>query len=110
VPIPDRRTPRVALVLVALAVALIAAVGTAAGARDPGSSSSHTAQAAGEVATGDTRAMFAVVQRVVDCLRGKGLHPGDPRVHGDNVVIADWDPGWDSAAGRATEECSFPAP
>ena len=60
-----------------------------------------------EVATGDKRAMFAVIEDVVDCLRGKGLNPGDRQVQGDNVAIVDWNPGWDSAAGRSTMECSF---
>jgi hypothetical protein len=61
-----------------------------------------------EVATGDKRATFAVVEDVADCLRGKGLNPGDRQVEGENVVIVAWNPGWDSAAGRTTMECSFP--
>ena len=51
--------------------------------------------------------MFAVIEDVVDCLRGKGLNPGDRQVQGENVAIVDWNPGWDSAAGRSTMECSF---
>jgi len=52
--------------------------------------------------------MLAVVQEVVDCLRSKGFDPGDPEVQGENVVIANWDPVWDSPAGRADRECAFP--
>jgi hypothetical protein len=112
------------------AVALLAASVGFAAAPDAGSTSpwaalhhrrsahlrAHHAQSrddgprspAGEAATGDTQAMLAVVEDVVDCLRAKGFHPGDPQVQGANVVIADWDPAWDSPAGRADEECSFP--
>jgi hypothetical protein len=122
-----RPTRRPAVVLVGLAVALVAAVATGASARDPGrhhraahhelaKRGAHRAQArddgprnpAGEAATGDTRAMLAVVQDVVDCLRAKGFHPGDPQPDGRNVVIADWDPAPGSAAWRADEECAFP--
>ena len=113
----SRWTPRLAVVLVALAVALIAIMAAVAGARDPVPSRAATVpfqddaprNVEGEAATGDTQAMLAVVQDVVDCLTAKGFHPGDPQAQGGNVVIADWDPDWDSAAGHATEECSFPA-
>jgi len=127
----QRRTLRVALVLVALAMALAAAVVTTAGASDAARHSLPPHKTTGprritqpsgapradqgrwardlveEVATGDKRAMLAVIEDVVDCLRGKGLNPGDRQVQGDNVAIVDWNPGWDSAAGRSTMECSF---
>jgi hypothetical protein len=100
-PLSHRRT---ALVLVALALALVAAGVAVAGAQDDGGPRNPAAEAA----TGDPPAMLAVVQATVDCLRARGFHPGDPQIEGPNVVIADWNPGWDSPAGRATEECSFP--
>jgi hypothetical protein len=110
-----RRNPALFLLL-AFAVALVAAT-TAADARDAGSSDTASVRiqddgprnAAAEAATGDTDAMLAIVQDIVDCLRAEGLRPGDARVDGHNVVIADWNPALDSAAGRATRECSFPA-
>ena len=99
------RSIRLRLLLVALAVALTVAAASVAlaapwddGPRNP----------AAEAATGDTQAMLAVVQDVVDCLRAKGFHPGDPLVQGHNVVIADWDPAPGSAAWRADEACAFP--
>jgi hypothetical protein len=61
-----------------------------------------------EAATGDIGRMLAVVQDAVDCLRANGYRPGDPQVQGQSVVIAGWNPPLDSAAGRATEDCSFP--
>jgi hypothetical protein len=100
-PLRKHRSVRL-IVAVAAAMALVAARGNAQitddGPRNP----------AGEAATGDTQAMLAVVQDVVDCLRAKGFHPGAPQVRGENVVISDWDPTWDSPAGRADEECAFP--
>jgi len=105
--------PRLVLILVAVALAPIAATaGTdTAGSqtpptRDVGDGGPRNLDA--EAATGDIDAMRAVVQDIVDCLRAKGFHPGDPEVHGDSVLIADWIHGWDSAAGRATHECAFP--
>jgi hypothetical protein len=102
--------------VVVLVAALPATVVTISGAREPGSAPAASAQdqdvgprnPAGEAATGDTEAMLAVVQEVVDCLRSKGLDPGDPEVQGKNVVIADWNPVWDSPDGRADRECFFP--
>jgi hypothetical protein len=61
-----------------------------------------------EAASGDIGRMLAVVQDAVDCLRANGYRPGDPQVQGQSVVIAGWNPPLDSAAGRATEDCSFP--
>lgn len=115
-PLSHRRAPRLVAVLVALAAGLLATAVTVSAARDSGSPRGATLQAqddgprspAGEAATGDAEAMLAVAQDVVDCLRSKGLDPGDPEVQGENVVIADWDPVWDSHAGRADRECSFP--
>jgi hypothetical protein len=92
-------------VVVAAAVVLAVALGAGAAAQvtDDG-----PRNPAAEAATGDTQAMLAVVQDVVDCLRVKGFHPGDPQVQGENVVIAEWDPAWESPAGRADRECAFP--
>jgi hypothetical protein len=102
--------PRLVLILIALALAPIAAA--AAGADEAGVQTPPTRDAArnldAEAATGDIDAMRAVVQDIVDCLRAKGFHPGDPEAHGDSVLIGDWIHGWDSAAGRATHECAFP--
>lgn len=101
-PLSPRRASCLVAVLVAGSLAT-AVTGTRAhdsGPRNP----------AGEAATGDTEAMVAVVQAVVDCLRSKGFDPGDPEVQGENVVIADWNPGWDSAAGRADRACFFAMP
>jgi hypothetical protein len=98
-----------------LAVAAIASAAAVAAARDPGSqpppavADDGPRNPAAEAATGDPDAMRAVVQGVVDCLRAKGWHPGDPQVQGANVVIADWEPAWGSAAWRADEECAFSA-
>ena len=94
-------TRRLILILIAVAVA-------AAGAETPLAADGGPRNREAEAATGDIDAMRAVVQDIVDCLRAKGFHPGDPEVHGRSVLIADWSPGWDSVAGRATEECSFP--
>jgi hypothetical protein len=100
-PLPHRRT---ALALVALAPVL-AGIGVAvAGAQDDAGPRNPAAEAA----SGNPPAMRAVVQDAVDCLRARGFHPGDAQIQGSNVVIADWNPPMDSAAGRATEECSFP--
>jgi hypothetical protein len=97
----NRWTLRLALILIAVALAPIAA----AAAADDGGPRNRAAEAA----TGDIDAMRAVVQDIVDCLRAQGFHPGDPQVvHGDSVLIADWNPGWDSVADRATRECAFP--
>jgi hypothetical protein len=96
-----RRTLGLALIVVAVALAPIAAATAGPGAGGP---RNHAAEAA----TGDLDAMRAVVQDIVDCLRAKGFHPGDPEVRGDSVLIADWNPGWESVAGRATEDCAFP--
>ena len=122
-----RRTHRLALIMLAAAVTPVAAASTGGGGRDPrpvdlDHGAAHRAatdavdlmRAAprnreAEAATGDVDAMRAVVQEIVDCLRAKGFHPGDPEVHGDSVLIGDWDPGWDSVAGRATHDCAFPA-
>lgn len=96
---------RLAVVLVALAAGSLATVATGApiDGQDDGPRSPI-----GEAATGDRAAMLAVVQDVVDCLRSRGFDPGDPEAQGENVVIADWDPAWDSPGGRADRECSFP--
>jgi hypothetical protein len=103
-PRSHRRAPRLVVLLVALAAGSLATVATGTGAPvDDGPRSP-----AGEAATGDREAMVAVVQDVVDCLRSKGFAPGDPEVQGKNVVIADWDPVWDSPGGRADRECAFP--
>jgi hypothetical protein len=112
-PLSPHRSPGLAAVLIALAVAPVA-IATARDSSSPpaGSVRVHDdgpRNAAAEAATGDATAMLAVVQDAVRCLRAKGFEPGDPHVRGENVVITDWDPSWDSAAGRATEECSFPA-
>ena len=116
-PLSHRRSPRLVIVLPALAAGLLATVVPVAGAGDSGSPRAPTVQTqddgprnpAAEAATGDPEAMLAVVQDVVYCLRAKGFHPGDARVEGGtNVVIADWDPVWHSAAGRAERECAFP--
>jgi hypothetical protein len=95
----------VAVAAIAVAVAFGAGVTRAASAKvaDDG-----PRNVAGESATGDTEAMRDIVQDVVDCLRAKGFHPGDPEVRGSNVVIAGWNPDLDSAAGRADHECAFP--
>jgi hypothetical protein len=104
-------------VLAALVVVVLAAVVAVAGARDSGSPPRPTLQteddgsrnAAAEAATGDTEAMLAVAQDIVDCLRSRGFQPGEARVEGGtNVVIADWDPVWDSPAGAADRACAFP--
>jgi hypothetical protein len=106
-PLSHRPAPRLVVVLVTVAAGLLATVTTSTGApvdrRDEGPRSP-----VGEAATGDREAMLAVVQDVVDCLRARGFDPGDPEVQGKNVVIADWDPVWDSPGGRADRECSFP--
>jgi hypothetical protein len=102
-PLSYRRALRLVVLLVALAVGLLATVATGTGAPIDGPRSP-----AGEAATGDREAMVAVVQDIVDCLRAKGFDPGDPEVQGKNVVVADWDPAWDSPGGRADRECSFP--
>jgi hypothetical protein len=115
-PLSHRRAPRLVVVLAALAVGLLATTMTVASARDrsaPPTASIETQDGeprnpAAEAATGDTDAMLAVVQDMVDCLREKGFDPGDPRVVGKNVVIADWYPAWDSPAGRTDRECGFP--
>ena len=130
-PLSNRRTLALALALAAAGLAPIAAAAPGGG-RDPvpmpaspgggrdlvpmpaglvDSGDSAPRNRAAEAATGDIDAMRVVVQGIVDCLRAKGYQPGDPEVvHGDSVLIGDWNPGWDSAAGRATHECSFPAP
>ena len=117
-PLSTRRRLPLALVLAAAVLAPIATAATGAGARDPvpmpqgvvDTGDGAPRNRAAEAATGDIDAMRAVVQDIVDCLRAKGYHPGDPEVvHGDSVLIGDWSPGWDSAAGRATHECAFPA-
>jgi hypothetical protein len=111
----NRWTLRMALILMAVALAPLAAA--AAGADAPGFdrplpqdlADGGPRNRAAEAATGDIDAMREVVQDIVDCLRAQGFHPGDPEVvHGDSVIIADWSPGWDSAADRATHECAFP--
>jgi hypothetical protein len=108
-PLPHRPS-----VLAALVVVSLATVVTVAGARDSGSPTVQTQDegprnAGAEAATGDTEAMLAVVQDVVDCLRSRGFQPGEARVEGGtNVVIADWDPVWDSPAGAADWACAFP--
>jgi len=115
-PLSHRRARRLVVVLAALAVGLVATVMTVTHARGSGSPPSATVESqsdgprnpAAEAATGDTEEMLAVVQEVVDCLRSKGFDPGDPEVQGENVVIANWDPVWDSPAGRADRECAFP--
>ena len=94
-PLPYRRT---LAALVVAALPLGGAFASDGGPRNP----------AAEAASGDTEAMRAVVQDIVNCLRAKGFHPGDPQVQGSNVVIADWNPAWDSPAGRADRECAFP--
>jgi hypothetical protein len=105
---------RLALILIVVALAPIAAAGADAPRfeapleRDLGDGGPRNREA--EAATGDIDAMAAVVQDIVDCLRAKGFRPGDPEVHGDSVLIGDWNPGWDSVGGRATQECTFPAP
>jgi len=111
-----RRAPRLALILVALGLAPIAAAASGAATGDSGTPPAATVELVdegprnpeAEAATGDIDAMRAVVQEIVDCLRAKGFHTGDPEVSGDSVLIGGWNPEWDSAAGRATEECSFP--
>jgi hypothetical protein len=105
-------TPSLVLILIAVALAPFAAA--AAGADSAGFETPRVGDGAprnleAEAATGDIDAMRAVVQDIVDCLRAKGFHPGDPEVRGSSVLIADWNPGWDSTAGRATEECAFPS-
>lgn len=116
-PLSHHRAPRLVAVLATLAVGLLAAVMTVASARGWGAAPAATVQvqddgprnSAGEAATGDTEAMLAVVQDIVDCLREKGFDPGDPRVEGGtNVVITGWNPAWDSPAARADRECAFP--
>jgi hypothetical protein len=114
-PLSHRRTPRLLVVLAALAAGSLATAGTVTGARDSGSPAAAVQNQddgprnpVGEAATGDTDAMLAVVQAIVDCLRSKGFDPGDPEVRGKNVVIADWYPDWDSPAGRADRQCFFP--
>ena len=97
------RHNRLAIVLVAAAVAPIA---TAAGATlEP--NDREPRNLAAEAATGDVDAMRAVVQDIVDCLREKGLNPGDAEVRGASVAIGDWNPAWGSAADRATHDCAF---
>lgn len=111
-----RPAPRLVVVLAALAMGLLAAVVTVAGARDSGpppatvrTQDDQPRNPAAEAATGDTDAMLAVVQEIVDCLRDKGYDPGDPRVvRGTNVVMTGWNPAWDSAAARAEQECALP--
>jgi hypothetical protein len=88
--------------LIVLAAAALVPVAAAAAAGDGG-----PRNPAAEAATGDRDAMRAVVQDVVDCLRERGFDPGDPEVRGGSVVIGDWNPGWDSPAGRATHDCTF---
>jgi hypothetical protein len=110
-----------------LVVAALAAVALALGSgRNPVSASSGVARSeaaaavavavAGEgprnlkaeAASGAIEQMVAVVQETVDCLRAKGYSPGDPVVRGQSVVINAWNPSFESAAGQATEACSFP--
>ena len=101
---PRSHRLRLLLIGVALAVMLgVAAVAVAGDPRDDG-----PRNPAAEAATGDTRAMLAVVQDTVDCLRAMGFQPGDARVEAQNVIIADWNPAPGSAAWRADEECAFP--
>jgi hypothetical protein len=115
-PLSHRRAPRLVVMLAAVTVGSVATVVTAASAGDSGAAPAASAQIhdngprnpAAEAATGDTDAMLAVEQDVVRCLRSKGFDPGDPYVQGENVVIADWNPVWDSAGGRADRECAFP--
>lgn len=97
--------PRLAVVLAAGLLATGAPTTAAVRTQDDG-----PRNPAGEAATGDTDAMVAVVRAVVDCLRSKGFEPGDPEVRGKNVVIAHWNPAWDSPGGRADRECFFAEP
>jgi hypothetical protein len=106
--------PRLVLILMAVALAPSAAATAGADAAGFEPPPTHDFADVGprnreaEAATGDIDAMRAVVQDIVDCLRAKGFHPGDPAVRGRSVLIADWSHGWDSVAGRATHECAFP--
>jgi hypothetical protein len=112
---------RHAVVAVGSAALAVAAGGLAAGragpdgsARAAGAPSATAVSDSGprnleaEAASGDIGRMLAVVQQAVDCLRADGYRPGDPRVQGQSVVIAGWNPSLDSPAGRATDACSFP--
>src|SRR3954447_11628619 len=115
-----RRFTRGALVVAALAaVSLGLASGRSAVGASSGVARSGAAAAAavahdgprnlkGEAASGVIEQMVAVVQQTVDCLRAKGYSPGDPVVRGESVVISAWNPSFESAAGKATEACSFP--
>jgi hypothetical protein len=114
-PLSPRRAASLVVVLAALAAGALAMPGTVTGARESGwpaatvqDQDDGPRNPAGEAATGDTQAMLAVVQAIVDCLRSKGFDPGDPEVRGQNVVIADWYPDWDSSAWRADRECFVP--
>jgi hypothetical protein len=117
VPLSNRRALPLGLAITAAVLAPIAAAASGDDVRDPvplpaglvDTGDGQPRNRAAEAATGDIGAMRAVVQDIVDCLRAKGYHPGDPEVRGDSVLIGDWNPGWDSAAGRATHECTFPA-
>ena len=117
-PLSNIRALPLGLAVAAAVLAPIAATAAGDGAREPVpmpaglvDDGDEPRNRAAEAATGDIDAMRAVVQDIVDCLRAKGYEPGDPVVvHGDSVLIGDWNPGWDSAAGRATHECTFPAP
>jgi hypothetical protein len=91
-------------------IAVLAAGSLATAVPGPAAHDSGPRNPAGEAATGDTEAMVAVVQAIVDCLRAKGFDPGDPEVRGENVVITDWNPAWDSPAGRADRACFFAMP
>jgi hypothetical protein len=88
------------------AVAVLAAAGAAAGAATPSVDGPRNLRA--EAASGDTQAMLAVVSEWVGCLRAKGYDPGDAEVRGTNVVITDWNPGWNTPAWHAEHECAFP--
>jgi hypothetical protein len=87
------------------AVAVLATAGAVAGAA---ATSVEPRNLRAEAASGDTRAMLAVVSEWVSCLRAKGYDPGDAEVRGTNVVITDWNPGWNTPAMRAEHECAFP--
>jgi hypothetical protein len=114
----NRRSLRLTLILIALATAPIATALAATGddgrppepATEAAEEDGGPRNLAAEAASGDIEAMRAVVQDIVDCVREKGYHPGDPEVHGGAVVIGDWNPDWGSPAHDATHECAFPDP
>ena len=91
----SRWTPLLVLILIAVALAPIAATAAGADSADfetplpPDLSDVEPRNREAEAATGHIDAMRAVVQDIVDCLRAKGFHPGDPEVRGRSVLIAD---------------------